>query len=98
MANRAPLFPTCPVNTNSHVLSQDALCWLYALAGCSRLCLICRNTIKGPRLFDVFAYNMYGTTGQSAASVGAATSAGLLRDVGTAVPLSVGEYSAFSAR
>lgn len=58
----------------------------------------CRNPAKGPRLFDVFAYNVYSATGQSAAAIATATSSGLLRDTGTAVPLSVGEYSVNTAK
>jgi hypothetical protein len=57
-----------------------------------------RVTAKGPRLFDVFAYNMYNVDGQRGMSVATSTLAGLLRDTGAAVPVSVGEYSAFSAR
>ena len=57
-----------------------------------------RVTAKGPRLFDAFAYNMYNVDGQRAMAVAVNTLAGLRRDTGAAVPVSVGEYSAFSAR
>lgn len=57
-----------------------------------------RNAVKGPRLFDVFAYNMYNVDGPRALSVATNTLAGLRRDTGAAVPISVGEYSAYSAR
>lgn len=57
-----------------------------------------RVTAKGPRLFDAFAYNMYNVDGQRAMAVAVKTLVGLRRDTGAAVPVSVGEYSAFSAR
>ena len=57
-----------------------------------------RVTAKGPRLFDAFAYNMYNVDSQRAMAVAVDTLAGLRRDTGAAVPVSVGEYSAFSAR
>jgi hypothetical protein len=57
-----------------------------------------RVTAKGPRLFDAFAYNMYNVDGQRAMAVAVSTLAGLRRDTGAAVPVSVGEYAAFSAR